>query len=426
MRDKCAVSFCGSVIRCLSTWFIAVSLIASSSSGQTPTPKPLTAAQQAKIKKEFDAKDTNGDGKVSLAEEIASQQKEAAGKFTPTDFSSPPARKAGPGSKTVLEPTFTSWLEHNVEVRQTIYNQKDANNPAKFAWTRTAGEDAFYTVDGAVAITSFASPRDFIIGSQTIWASAAPAFEAHFSNQNNTHAVHKSQNSLAFALPITLAYSATLTEKELDDDWLNRRGVNVPGSGFRSSGWLNGGQILAVPTYRLDREAEIRALEMGLFWRPGTAPKVALNVSRPIIPDLVTFRWDPLLGIELGSYTDGKPQLAPGIPSDYARGIIRLHAELNFGARLALIGDYTRRLELFDGSPDRHYYELSLAYKLDEERVVQKVDAAGNPKFDPETGKPENVLVPGHFTIGASWKKGRDVPAFDEVDTYSAWLGVQF
>jgi len=102
-----------------------------------------------------------------------------------------------------------------------------------------------------------------------------------------------------------------------------------------------------------------------------------------------------------------------------------LHLEVGITSRLAITLDYTRRYDFLDANRDYHFRELALVYQLDADRVALVADASGEPATD-EDGKPKRILVPGHFRIGASWKKGKDAPTFEQADTYSAWVGVQF
>jgi len=264
--------------------------------------------------KQHAAKDTNHDGLVSTDEEIAFAAKIAPAKFKPSDLSLPVIGKPGPGTKAVAEPTLNSWLERNVQIRQSFFNTKDANNPAKFAWTKKADEGAFYTVDAAVVYTGLMAPREFTFANQSVFAAVTPVFEAHFSNQDNTHSAHNSQNSLLYALPATFTYGRKLSSDDILA-WLEKPTVNNPGSTYQTSDWIEGGEFTIFPAYRTDRDANIRALEVGAFWRPGVWVKGGLNRRQFLFGDILSFRWDPMFGLETGRYEDGS-KLAPNAPED--------------------------------------------------------------------------------------------------------------
>jgi len=398
-------------------------LLAPTTQAQTAADSTLSPDAKAALKQHA-AKDTNHDGLVSIDEEIAFAAKIAPAKFKPSDLSLPVVGKPAPGTKAVAEPTLNSWLERNVQVRQTFFNAKDSNNPAKFAWTKKTDEGAYYTVDAAVVLTSLMAPREFTLGNQAVWAAAMPVFEAHFSNQNNTHTAHNSQNSLLYALPVTFTYGRKFSPDDIRA-LMKAPIVNEQGSQYQTSDWIDGGEFTIFPAYRTDRDADIRALEMGVFWRPGVWVKAGLNRRQFLFGDTFSFRWDPMFGLETGRYEDGSKLLAPNAPDDYCRAVGRLHLEVGITSRLAITLDYTRRYNFLDANRDYHFRELSLVYQLDPDRVALVADASGEPATDKD-GKPKRILVPGHFRIGASWKKGKDAPAFEQADTYSGWLGVQF
>lgn len=67
-----------------------------------------------------------------------------------------------------------------------------------------------------------------------------------------------------------------------------------------------------------------------------------------------------------------------------------------------------------------------MIYNIDPDRVAPAADGKNLPKVDPKTGKQQFVNVPGHLKVGATWKRGTDVPSFKDVDTFTAWVGLQF
>ena len=342
----------------------------------------------------------------------------------------PPASgKPGAGAKAVQTATINSWLEHNIQVRNSFYDTKEVESPAKISWNKNANEAAFYNVDVAVAGIMFTQhPKPFPVGDEDITVAPMPVFEAHVSNEANTRTSEKSQDSLLFALPILIGYQARLDEADFND-WMNGRVENVDGSGHKSSDWIMGGQFILNPAYRMDRENDVKATEAGLYWRPGVWYPLGLNRTVEIIPHAVSFRWDPLIGFEGGHY-EGRGSHFVKLPEDYVRGFARLHAEIGLGpleqTPVTITADYTIRHEFLTVSNDYNYSEISVVDNLDAGRLEPVADAYNQPKKDSKTGKAQEVFIPGHLKLGVTWKRGKDAPTFKDVDTFSAWIGLQY
>ena len=213
------------------------------------------------------------------------------------------------------------------------------------------------------------------------------------------------------------------------EDYEAMRTVNVPGSRYRSSDWIEGGEFILTPAYRSDKENSVRAFEGGLYWKPGVWIPAGLNVRKQIIQNLVSFRWDPMLGMEVGEYSERRGLASP-LPRDYFRGFLRVHAELDLGPQdqppFSLTGDYTFRQQFSDSSTEYNYSEISLLFHVDPDRLAHVATADNRPFVDPHTNLPSYVVIPGHVTIGATWKCGKDAPTFKNVNTFTTWIGLQY
>src|ERR1700736_6076089 len=116
-----------------------------------PTPSPTPFDEKAAMK-EFAALDPatkekalasvrkkpgGGTGTASDTKPIATASPSAGGSppprpssFVPVDPSKLPTfGKPGPATKAIEEPTVGSWLEHNIELRNSFYDSKQVDSP---------------------------------------------------------------------------------------------------------------------------------------------------------------------------------------------------------------------------------------------------------------------------------------------------------
>jgi hypothetical protein len=435
-RRSCVAIFCGLAI----TAAAAVPIPSQTPSDEEALLKEFASLDPATQKKALEW--VRKKGGQNSKETTASDSAKPAG--NPTAANSPPPRpvsflpadpsklptfgKPGPATKAVEEPTVGSWLEHNIEIRNSFYDSKQADSPAKISWTKNIDQAAFYTIDAAVVGTFLQKhPSSFNLLDQAVFLAVSPLFEAHISSQANTSTKHNSQDSLLYALPVTFTYGRSLTPSEITD-WMAGPTVNDPGSKYRSSDWIQG-EIILNPAFRMDRENNVNAFEGGAYWKPGTWIPVGVNVRKRILKNFLTFRWEPIVGFEIGEY-DNTSDLSPNIPKNYYRGFFRIHVEAGLGPEgqppFTLTADYTLRDELSSVGSAYNYSEISAIYNVDPDRIAPVADANNTPKVDPSTGKPVYVNIPGHVKIGATWKHGQDVPLFTNINTYTAWVGVQF
>src|ERR1700730_3692591 len=415
-----------------------------------PTPSPTPFDENAALKEfaaldpetqkaalAFAKKKSGGSPAADNTKPIATASPPAGGSpparpssFAPLDPSKVPSfGKPSPATKAVEGPTIGSWLEHNIEIRNSFYDSKQVDSPAKISWTKNMDETAFYTVDAAIVGTMFAKhPSPWELFNQDVFVAVSPTFEAHISTENNTPTKHNSQDSLLYALPMTFTYGTKLSDSEISD-WLKSPTVNDPGSKYRSSDWIEGGEFILNPAYRMDQDHSVDASEGGFYWKPGTWIPAGLNERKTLAKDFLTFRWDPTIGLEIGSYQK-TTDLPVNIPRDYYRGFLRIHAEVGLGPEdrppFTLTADYTLRDERSSPEAGYNYSEISVIYNVDPDRPEPVADAGNKPKIDPATGKVVNVNIPGHVKVGATWKHGKDVPLFMNADTFTAWIGVQF
>ncbi len=336
--------------------------------------------------------DTNHDGVISKQEFAAHTATEA--KTKPASGKSEvavekPAKKEKGG--------LVGWLERDFEIRESLYTpggELDPSiNPAKLSWTKARHQDAFYQLDAAVLWKpSFLSGGTTIGGSALGWF-LQPSFEAHVSTEPTS-----SQNQLTYRVPLTLNYIPGGREILAGMDDPNA----VPKKRF-----ITVHTLMVSPTYQTDRHNDTRAMEAEIFYTP-TIPSLAIGVRQPLFgSNAVQFLWRPYVGAELGDYLERDETTTLPIENSISRFVARAEGELLFGERFAITGSYVHRTEFNGEERSFNYGEVSALVILD-------------------TTLPEDETEPPHFTMGLTYKRGKDAPEFEDVDAVTAWLGIRF
>ncbi len=336
--------------------------------------------------------DTNHDGVISKQEFAA---------YTAAEAKAKPA--TGKNEVAVEKPAkkekggLVGWLERDFEIRESLYTpggELDPSvNPAKLSWTKARHQDSFYQLDAAVLWKP-----SFLSGGTTIGDSALgwflqPSFEAHVSTEPTS-----SQNQLTYRLPITLNYIPGGREILAGMDDPNA----VPKKRF-----ITVHTLMVSPTYQTDRHNDTRATEAEIFYTP-TIPSLAIGVRQPLFgSNAVQFLWRPYVGVELGDYMDRDATTSLLFEKNISRFVARAEAELLFGERFAITASCVHRTEFNGEERSFNYGEVSALLILD-------------------TKLPDNEKEPPHFTMGVTYKRGKDAPEFEDVDAVTAWLGVRF
>ena len=350
---------------------------------------------------EFSDLDTNHDGVISK-EEFAAKNATTKKSDAVNDKTGVEANKADKEKKGGL----IGWLESDFEIRESIFGANDkppkdpavkseaspSANPAKLNWTKTKGANASYQVDAALLWKPSFLRGGTTIGSTLLGWYVQPSFEAHISTDPTA-----SQNQLSYRTPLTVNIIPT------GKDFFG--GMDDTNASPKQR-FITAHTVALSPTYQTDRNSGTRAIEAEIFYTP-TIPMLASGIRQPVFNlENIQFRWRPYLGAELGNYLerDSATMLTTG--SSIERLVARAEAELQLGDRYVISGSYLQRLELNGQRRALGYGEISGIVILD----------GSLPEKDKSA----------HFSVGVTYKLGKDAPDFNNVNEVSAWLGVRF
>jgi EF-hand domain pair/EF hand len=269
---------------------------------------------------------------------------------------------------------------------------KDSSDPAKFSWSQAHGSASTYTIDLAVTLQKDYEPHklDLFTAVGYRWTPLLNGiFEAHVSTIPKT-----AQNQLLY-----------------------QGLIEFLGVAESDTGFVQAHHLYIRPGYETDRKSDIRQRRLDLDYTPdlrffgwGQAQTIFHLSGGNLASDSpdkkwpVTFYWRPIVGTEFHSIDHGLQVLTttaalPGLENDYGFFRLSLKAEVNIADRLVLSSSWIHRTELYGGGGSHNYLELTAVLVLD----------------------PDN-----HYTIGTTYKRGEDSPTFMDLNTVSAFVGLQF
>jgi hypothetical protein len=154
------------------------------------------------------------------------------------------------------------------------------------------------------------------------------------------------------------------------------------------------------PVYETDHVKNTETYGGDLFYSP-TIPRFHIGGLGPIhpLPDWITFGWRPYIGIEGGEAFQPASTMGYKMPSEFVRGVFKLHSDLYFSNRFDLAVDFSHRTFINGDNASFEYMEISSVYYVDEDQ---------------------------HLSLGLTYKNGYTTPQFSQVDSLSAWIGIKF
>jgi hypothetical protein len=270
--------------------------------------------------------------------------------------------------------TDGSLTDTNLHISKTLTVGQSADGkaaePARFAWTRPSTGDAVFTIDAALSyILTLPSFQFGSLGTGEFFLQ--PAIEAHTSTNPKAQ-----QDSISAKIPLQF--------------------VLVP----KNESLIASHYFAISPVYETDHAKNTETYGGDLFYSP-TIPSLYIGSSEAIssLPSWIAFGWRPFVGIEGGAATQPPSTEGYKVPSEYARFVFKLHADLLFSNRFALALDFVHRTFIAGDDASFDYFEISPIYYFDEDQ---------------------------HFSIGVTYKNGYTTPQFSKVDSLSAWLGLKF
>jgi hypothetical protein len=300
-----------------------------------------------------------------------------------------------------------SFLEQNFRIRQDssqISGPPVGDKPAKFAWTDARGEPTYYSIDGAVLYTppwldknwdNIDSGEEETKSYEGWWFGwrIRPGFEAHVSTQTGAN-----QDQLRYSLSL-----------EGRDKWLPgpANGGNVNTESLPLKDFTDGKQFLSsnyfsiAPLYVTDRAADVRTWGMDMRYEP-SVPWLNLNHDADKEINILGQKWlegsmKGSIGFAFRDYDRGTAKIQTG--TDYAAFKASYNASLTILSRLTLSASYSA-MPIVSGDMASHdYFTLSAKVLVDERN---------------------------HFSFGVDYSNGEQEPAFQKVDSVTAWVGVLF
>jgi hypothetical protein len=309
----------------------------------------------------------------------------------------------GKGDK--VRPPSSSWLdrvslvlENSVRIRddsKQINGPPVADDPAKLAWVKPRGENAYYTIDAAILWTPAfldwdwkkfddeqRAPSDLQLSTWEFAGRIRPSFEAHVSTQTGAN-----RNQLTYGVPF------------------EGKAFRFPGTPQRAGGEIvdgplfTGHSVALTPTYVTDRSASLRTWGVDLDYEP-SMPALHLNGDGPS----PVFGYKQFLvgttaraGFTWRSIEAGTGALSTGM--DYSQFRAEAGIKAILVERLTLTGKYVGLTNLSGEGENHTFLEMSAELMLDKRE---------------------------HFTVGVSYFKGEEEPTYEKVDTFTAWVGVKF
>lgn len=266
---------------------------------------------------------------------------------------------------------------------------KDSTDPAKFNWSHPHGSPSTYTIDLAVTLQKDYEPHklDLFTALGYRWTPLLNGiFEAHVSTIPKT-----AQNQLLYQGLIEFL-------------------------GVADTGFVQAHHLYIRPGYETDRQSNVRQKRLDVDYTPdlglfgwGQAQSIFQlfgnnpSADSPSKRWPITFYWRPIVGGEFHSIDHGLQVLRtatlPGLEEDYGFFRLSLKAEMNIADRLVLSSAWIHRTELYGGGGSHNYLELTALLTLDPDK---------------------------HYSIGTTYKRGEDSPAFLDLNTITAFVGLQF
>ncbi len=309
---------------------------------------------------------------------------------------------------------LTKWLKDNFSIRSSseFFENAQFGHPAKISWTKSKGQKSFYTIDAAVLWRPDVLRKNWItineddpanpsvehtqhtqfMGGHLHWQ-IAPSFEAHVSTE-----VGASKDQLRYAAETALRWD---TPSGIKDE-LNAAAGKFEQMPLRVSA-VN---INLSPEYVTDRGNHIQTTG-GILTIAPVVPRLGINTLFPIAL-FGSKDWSWLLQARAGfkaiEVEEGEKLLATGLRQaavDRSNGAFTadVGAALNWKDRVELSGTINHYMEAYGNLGTHTFYEVSAAFQLD---------------------------PASHYTAGITYSRGEAQPKFTEIDTVTAWFGLEF
>jgi hypothetical protein len=294
---------------------------------------------------------------------------------------------------------ITTFFESNFRVRdemEGIAGEAVSDNPAKFTWTHSKGQDDFYTINLAVLYTpSWLNWRwdrletdkpenrelhDWIFGGRI-----RPAFEAHVSTQTGA-----ARDELKYAI----LFEGRI--KYFPGEEANIRTIALPAEDLPL---ISVHHFALAPVYVTDRVASVRSWGLDALYEPSVP---YLNLNHDNSRRLLGLSWlegsmKGSLGLAFREYDQGKPVAMHD--NDYGLFVGHIEIALTVFGRLKLSADYSANTDLWGNMKSHDLFQGSAEVMVDKKN---------------------------HFTVGATYVHGEEEPMFEKVDSITAWVGVKF
>jgi hypothetical protein len=276
--------------------------------------------------------------------------------------------------------------------------ENQTSRPAQFGYSTQKAGKANFTVDAAISYT-----RDLGMYKGATFK-IIPNFEAHTSN-----VVPNQQDSIAANLPLTMIVPVSSSNP-------NHQSV------FAAHAFSLSGSFLT------DSKNTVETAQSGLLYTPvlnylpglehfpfNTQSVIPLinrtnEFGEPLSPWL-GYQLLPSIGLEGGRAVKFDKSSVYNNNPDYVRFVFNLHGVLSVAQWFALAADFTERKDLYGGSKNYDFVSLSPIF-------YPAAFFTTDINYDPTKIQA--------FSIGMTFKYGKTTPLFNNVNSISAWIGLQF
>ena len=354
----------------------------------------------AKAKAAFEKADTDGNHYLSPAE-----FKECFKKSVPTPRQAPGGfaakhnivEEAAKPEEQPKDDALSASVAKYFSIHKSFLSgvDKDSTDPAKFNWSQAKGSPSSYTLDLAITLQKDYQPHllDLFTALGYRWTPLLNGiFEAHVSTIPKT-----AQNQLLY-----------------------QGLVEFLGVADSDNSFVQAHHLYIRPGYETDKHSDLRQERLDIDYTPdlrlfgwGQAQSLSdlfgnnqsQSGATPATKKWpVTFYWRPIVGAEFHSVDSGlqvvtRSAALPGLENDYGFFRFSLKAEVKIVDRVTLSSSWIHRTELYGGGGSHNYLELAALLTLDPDK---------------------------HYSVGASYKRGEDSPAFADLNVVSAFVGFQF
>jgi hypothetical protein len=325
----------------------------------------------------FDELDLNKDGMLSREE------------FNRQSRSPVPVAKSTPVPELPKPEKKQRILGDVISIRKSFLAAKDKGLPAKFSWTNSMKDGDFITADLSIGLsekTGFLHGDDIPTALGRMSYSVRPTVEVHASTKQGAE-----QDSVAYRVPVYLDFITVPTVAPGQD----------PIAALTSGGhdpFISDQHFIISPVLETDRAHDAMTLGGDAYY---TASIDSLLIGNdfpiPFTDGRGIFAWRPWIGIEGGTVLDdaNKPDLISR--NGFFRVVGKAQADLWWQGQFQLSASYLYRWDLTNGHDQNGLVDVSAIYHFDD-----------------------------HSSIGVSYKNGRSTPAFEKVESLSAWFGIKY